>query len=132
MFALRHLILRNRALAVWFVAAALLMKILVPAGFMPTASGNTMIVQLCSGSGPQTMVVEIPGKTSSPDKAHGAADMPCAFSGLSAPSLAGADPALLVLAILFVFAVALHAPIATLAPLPAYLRPPLRGPPANP
>ena len=69
MTALRRLFLRHRALAGWIVAAALLMKMLVPAGYMPAVSGNSMIIQICSGYGPMTMApktitMPIPGKES--------------------------------------------------------------------
>ncbi|MET0310249.1 MAG: DUF2946 family protein [Sphingomonas sp.] len=132
MTGLRHFLMQRRGLAACIVAAALLMKILVPAGFMPTASVGTMIVQICNGYGPQSLVMEIPGKVDRQDQSqHSKAEMPCAFAGLSAPSLAAADPVLLALAILFAMAMALR----TVRPLAlssaAFLRPPLRGPPAR-
>jgi len=108
------------------------MKVLVPAGFMPTMSGNTMIIQICSGYGPMIMAMPMPGKEDSgKGDRQNKAEMPCAFSGLSAPSLAAADPILLALAILFVMAAAIHVAIPLPASSPAYLRPPLRGPPAT-
>ena len=133
MTRLRAFFLHHRSLAAGLIAAALLIKALVPLGFMPgTASNGTMIVQICNGYGPQSMVMEIPGKAEHDKQSqHGKGEMPCAFSGLSVPSLAGTDPVLLALAILFVMAMALR----TVRPLAlssaAYLRPPLRGPPAR-
>lgn len=113
-------------------AAALLMKLLVPAGYMASASNGMIVVEICSASGPKTTVMAIPGLEHRQDGGgdHGKAEMPCAFSALSAPALAGADPLLLVLAIAFVMAAAfrLAAPRAVAAP--AFLRPPPRGPPA--
>lgn len=130
MNALRRHLLRHRALAGWIIAAALLMKVLVPAGFMPTMSGNSMIIQICSGYGPMTMAMPIPGKQDSSQGDHqDKAEMPCAFSGLSAPSLAATDPVLLALAILFVMVAAIRVAIPVPASSPTYLRPPLRGPP---
>src|SRR6478752_7235787 len=102
MTALRRHFLRHRALAGWIVAAALLMKLLIPAGYMPGMSGNSMIIQICSGYGPMTLNMPIPGKEQGQDHQQSKAEMPCAFSGLSAPTLAAADPVLLALAILFV------------------------------
>lgn len=133
MNALRRHFLRHRALAGWIIAAALLMKVLVPAGYMPTVSGNSMIIQICSGYGPMTMAMPIPGKEDSSGQGdhQGKAEMPCAFSGLSAPSLAAADPLLLALAILFIMVAAIRVAIPVPASSPAYLRPPLRGPPAT-
>src|SRR3546814_5427229 len=88
--------LRHRWLAVWLAGAALMMKVLVPAGFMPTVSSGAILVQLCSGQGLQTAMLEIPGQSGDHDPAdHKQAEMPCAFSGLSSPALAAADPVLL-------------------------------------
>ena len=131
MTALRRHFLRHRALAGWIVAAALLMKLLVPAGYMPTLSGNSVIIQICSGYGPMTMAMPIPGKEDSSGQGdhQGKAEMPCAFSGLSAPSLAAADPQLLALAILFVIVMGARFIVPLPAASPAHLRPPLRGPP---
>ena len=135
MTALRRLFLRHRALAGWIVAAALLMKLLVPAGYMPTMAGNSVIIQICSGYGPMTMAMAmpipgpIPGKEQGQDHQQDKAEMPCAFSGLSAPTLAAADPILLALAILFVMVAGARFVVPLPARSPAHLRPPLRGPP---
>lgn len=132
MHRLRRLVLANRHFACAILALALVMKIVVPAGFMPTVSDGRIVISICSGTGPTTMVVTIPGlEQDKPDGGkHGKADQPCAFAGLSAPSLAAADPILLAAAILFVLALGMRPlplPAATASP---YLRPPLRGPPA--
>lgn len=130
MTALRRHFLRHRAFAGWIVAAALLMKLLVPAGYMPTVSGNSVIIQICSGYGPMTMAMPMPGKQDhGEDHQQSKAEMPCAFSGLSAPTLAAADPVLLALAILFVMVVGARFIVPLPAASPAHLRPPLRGPP---
>ena len=135
MTALRHHLLRHRLLAAWLVAAALMMKVLVPSGYMlGTSTAGSITIELCSGYGPQKMIVAMPGMAHHPDKKgeHGKAEMPCAFSGLSAPSLAGADPLLLAVAIAFViFTVFRIATRPALPGTPSYLRPPLRGPPAH-
>ena len=134
MAALRHHLLRHRLLAAWLVAAALLMKVLVPAGYMASVSAGSITIELCSGYGPQKMVVEMPGMTHHPDQKgeHSKAEMPCAFSGLSAPSLAGADPLLLAVAIAFVILTVFRIAARPALPgAPSYLWPPLRGPPAH-
>src|SRR5690606_19622670 len=81
-----------------------------------------------------------PMDLSDPHAAHGEPDeheqhrgqpeVPCAFSGLSTPGLAGADPALLVAAILFVMMTMMRAVARPSVVQPPRLRPPLRGPPA--
>jgi len=122
---LRLAIRDHRLLACLLFAAALAMRVLVPAGFMPAASGE-IAVEICSGSGPMTMVMELPG---SPDKAEHKPDSPCAFSALAAPGLAGADPVQLAIALALILAMALFlAPVARVRRV-ARLRPPLRGPP---
>lgn len=131
MFAVRRLLLEHRLLCGWLVAAALLMKAVLPAGFMPMQAGGTLVLGFCSGYGPQTIAVTIPDRVdrTSPDEHRTPGEMPCAFAGLAMPGVAAVDPALLLLAIAFV----LERAIRTAAPIPAiarvYLRPPLRGPP---
>lgn len=64
----------------------------MPAGFMPVVANGVILVQLCSGQGPQTIALELPGKTGEHDHGeHKKAEAPCAFSGLSSPTLAAAD-----------------------------------------
>ncbi|MGI4732521.1 MAG: hypothetical protein ACRYFW_12355 [Janthinobacterium lividum] len=136
MRSLRHHLLRHRWLACWIVAAALLMRIVVPAGYMPMASGGAIAIALCPGDGPVPAAMAMAGMTDPHALGdhgrgdHGKAGAPCDYSSLSAPSLGGADAILLALALAFVVAAALRRPAPRrLARLP-YLRPPLRGPPA--
>jgi len=70
-----------------FVAAALLvlaLRMLVPTGFMPVAHQGTMVIQLCTGTGPATMVVDL-GKDAPTGDQHKAGDglclFACAFAG---------------------------------------------------
>lgn len=93
-------------------------------------------IELCSGVAPQPVAIEMPGMHGdmpdhSKSRDHGKAEMPCAFSSLSAASLAAVDPIQLAVLIAFVMSVGL----AGLALPPPYrrahLRPPLRGPPTT-
>ena len=129
MTRLRHRIFAHRRWAAWLFAAALLMKLLVPAGFMPASSAGTIAIELCTGSGAQT--ITIPAEHQDEQSGHGKAASPCIFAGLGAPSLAAADPVLLALALAFVFTTAFAAASAPGARTLAHLRPPLRGPPAS-
>ncbi|WCT72426.1 hypothetical protein PQ455_12345 [Sphingomonas naphthae] len=132
MTALRRLLLTHRALTATLIALALLMKLLVPTGFMPVASGGGITVEICTGFGAQKMVMAIPGTAHRGGKAdHQKADMPCAFAGLATPALAAIDPLLLAVAILFVMAMVFRVPVAPVVRGAARLRPPLRGPPAR-
>ena len=116
----------------WLVAAALLAKLMVPAGYMPVMAGGSVVLQLCSGFGPETMVAAMPGMAHH----HGTrdhpqrGDMPCGFAGHAAPSMAGADPVLLVVAIAFIIATLFRVPVSRRVERVAFLRPHPRGPPA--
>jgi hypothetical protein len=127
---LRSFLARHRWLAIWLAGTALMMKVLVPAGFMPTVSSGAISVQLCSGQGLQTAMLEIPGKSGDHDPTeHKQSETPCAFSGLSSPVIAAADPALLAIAIAFILAMG-FLPVAFVLPVASpSLRPPPIGPP---
>lgn len=122
---MHHMLLRYRWLAVWLAAAALLVKVLVPTGFMPAVVDGVMVIELCTGDGLKSVAVATPTES----KHTGGNDMPCAFAGLAAPMMGAVDPALLALAILFILAAALHTPQQTPHTATLRLRPPLRGPP---
>ena len=131
MQAVRYL-LAQRHLAVLLCAATLMLKLLVPTGYMIDSNHGRMTITICSGTGPATIAMEMHGGTADHGKSkdHGKAEMPCAFSGLSAAMTSAIDPIQLIALIAFVLALGL---VATVLPAPlrrAYLRPPLRGPPA--
>lgn len=85
---------RNRALALWILAAALMLRILVPTGWMPIIGADGMTrITLCTGEGRVVAWVDRSGEvheqgTPKSDPRH---DQPCAFSGL-ALALADAPP----------------------------------------
>jgi hypothetical protein len=132
--AIRHL-LAQRHLAVLICAATLLLKLLVPTGYMIDNDHGRMTITICSGTAPRTMTMGMPGMHGDmadhgKSKDHGKAEMPCAFSGLSAAMLGSIDPVQLAALVAFILAIGMS-PI--VLPTPAqrtYLRPPLRGPPA--
>jgi hypothetical protein len=129
--SLRNHLLQRRWLAFWLVGFALLMRMAVPAGYMPMFSGSAITIELCSGYGPVEMTMAMPGMADHHDgkSTPGKGEMPCGFSALSTPSRAGADPIQLALAIIFIVETALLG--ATLIRITRIerLRPPLRGPP---
>jgi len=125
--AFRTLLNRHILAAAALIALALAMRVLVPSGFMPTSDHNRIVVALCSGSGPATVAIDL-GKEKGDASHERAADMSCAFAGLGSPSLAGADPVLLVLAVAFALLLTARA-VDPLSSVPLRLRPPLRGPP---
>jgi len=128
-------LLAQRHLAVLICAATLLLKLLVPTGYMIDSDHGRITITICSGTASRPMTMEMPGMHGDmPDhdksKDHGKAEMPCAFSGLSAAMLGAIDPVQLAALIVFILALGLIATIPPAPSRPAYLRPPLRGPPA--
>lgn len=116
--------------------AALLLKLMVPTGYMIGSDHGRLAITVCSGTTPGTMTMAMPGMRGGSgghgtSKEHGKTEMPCAFAGLSAAMLAAVDPVLLAGLIAFVMAIGL---VGTVLPTPsaaAHLRPPLRGPPTH-
>ena len=139
--ALRRLVFDHRICAAWIVALALLMKLVVPAGYMIGDSARGFVIEICSGAAEPAMTMAgmaMPGMaTPGMDHHRGQSDhpgkeMPCAFSGLLAPALAAVDPILLALALAFIFAASFQAAMPSVARPRAFLRPPLRAPPTRP
>lgn len=136
----RHL-LAQRHLAALLLTAALLLKLLVPTGYMIAVDHGRLSIVVCPGMTPQPAPMAMagmdhgmaqdmamphdPGKPAD----HGKAEMPCAFAGLSAQVLGAVDIVLLAIALAIVAAMALRGR-PTVAPRDApRLRPPSRGPP---
>ena len=132
-------LLAQRTLVALVCLAALCMKMLVPTGYMVVNDGGHIRVTICSGVEPRTVTMAMPGMHGDmaghdmPDQGqpqeHGKAEMPCAFTALSAAALGAADIVLLVALVAFIMATALFTSALPAPPGPAYLRPPLRGPP---
>lgn len=129
----RHLLRHHGRWAAWIAAAALLMKLLVPTGYMPVQSGGSIVLELCSGYGPEQMAKAMPGMAhqqghhDSSDEDH----RPCGFAGHMPPSLLIVDPILLVLGIAFAFAAVFRCAMAAATTEPLFLRPPTRAPPSR-
>jgi hypothetical protein len=128
-------LLAQRYFAVLVCAAMLLLKLLVPAGYMIGSEHGRITIELCSGVAPRAVTMAMPRMHGDmPDHGksqdHGRAEMPCAFAGLSAASLSAIDPIQLVTLIAFVMAVGLLPTVQPATVRRGHLRPPLRGPPA--
>lgn len=121
------------------LALTLAMKLLVPAGYMPGEGAKVLTVQLCTGNmdahASTQIVIPQPGVPHDGHGDHGGhgkgGNGPCTFSALSMASLAGADAALLVLALAFILTLGFAAQAPPLRQRASHLRPPLRGPPAR-
>jgi hypothetical protein len=138
--AFRYL-LAQRHLAALIYAAAILLRLLVPTGYMVAPDHGWFAITICSGMATGAGDMAMPSTDHAMAMAHGTMpdtgqpkdhdkpEMPCAFSGLSAQVLGSVDIVLLAIALAAVAIMALRA-IPRVAPRAApYLRPPLRGPP---
>lgn len=152
---------RFPALVALTLALALLMRAWVPGGYMPVAANGTVQLLPCSGHGVLAWpgaadhgigdamdgmdhamsghaMGDHPMAHTAPDgPEHGPSggdmqlDMPCAFSGLAAPGLTGADPLLLAAALIFLYVAALFARVRVPFRHVAFLSPPAQAPPAR-
>lgn len=134
MHGIRALIRRHHAAALWLVALALLVKALVPAGYMVGQNASrTFDIIVCSDPTgmPVAQKLVIPFENKGEHDGKQVAKGDCAFTALGHGAAPATDPLLLLAAIAFIFALgftSLAAP--TLRGFP-HLRPPLRGPPAT-
>lgn len=119
----------HRALALLLLTCALLVKALLPQGYMVGGADKQISVQLCfDGISHKSISIAIPGKgDSKPAKAP--ASEHCAFGALSMTALGGADAPLIALALLFILAAGFAPLYRVLHSNKAQIRPPLRGPP---
>lgn len=71
-------------IALSLVAFALLLRIAVPAGWMPAAAGSGYAITLCTGMGAISAWVDDEGRVHKEKPADAQSDQPCVFSGFSA------------------------------------------------
>jgi hypothetical protein len=129
MTQLRHYLRDHRHVAVTILMVAMLMRLLLPTGFMPEVSAGKITIALCTGHASAVSDMAMPDGSHHQQGQPAKHDMPCPFSSASAHGLAGTDPILLAIAIAFVMALCLR-PVAVVRIADApHLRPPLRGPP---
>lgn len=109
------------------LACALALKLLIPAGYMPTP--GQMAVQLCTGQGVQTILLGPDGQPVEPADHRQTKATPCAYVGLGTPAMPAADPLLLAIAIASVMALGTvtRASLSRLRSIA--LRPPSHAPP---
>ncbi|MFN4020218.1 MAG: hypothetical protein ACK4IC_06850 [Erythrobacter sp.] len=134
MVCLRALLRQQTRLVPVLLVLALMVKAMVPAGFMlsPGTERFLMVTICADASGmPKQMRIALPDNSDAGGDHDEAADkgQPCAFSGLGHAVLSGADPLMLAAALAFILLIGF-------APRPAlpgrdtpFVRPPLRGPP---
>ena len=116
------------------VAAALCLRMVMPAGFMVAPDAKVLTIRICVDSLDHDAIAAIAvpmkgsaGKTGGVGSGVGKGE--CAFSSLGMAATGGADAVLLALALAFILLLGFAS---TPAPHPrrlSRLRPPLRGPP---
>jgi hypothetical protein len=125
---------RHRLLAVMLVLAALVIKAAVPAGYMLHQRGTVLTVEICADASGGTVTREIviarSGSSEKAADAQGKAPATCPFAALGFAALGGADALLLALALGFILALGFCLSQPATPKRVAFLRPPLRGPPA--
>lgn len=133
MLSLRTLVTRHPRIAAMVVAVSLLLRILIPSGFMPTVSGEHVLISICSGIEQSSVEVSLPASTSRDvgDHSQGKSAALCAYSGLLGSSLAAVDVVLLAAGMPIAIAVGLVPKLRPPLTVADHLRPPLRGPPAT-
>lgn len=119
----------HRRLALGLVVLAVLIKALMPAGYMLSDRAHVLTVEICADASGQTMTrqIAVPADGKSD---HAKAEGTCAWGVLASAALGGADIVLLALALAFILALGLTASRPAPPARTTYLRPPLRGPPA--
>lgn len=128
MFRLRLSLIRHPGVAAAVLVAALTLRVMVPAGFMPILDHGRVLIAICSGAGPTTMAMPMAGMTHHENE--GGTKSTCAFADLALPAIGGADPVQLAELLRYILALGLLLAAAIpLRTLPR-LSPPATGPPA--
>ena len=147
-----RLLIAQRHIAVAICVAALLLKLIVPTGYMIDASRGHFAIIACPGTvaapaanamtGMSGMHAAMPdhgmqsdhggAKDHDPSGGHAKVELPCAFAGLSAAALGAVDPILIATFVAFVMLLGYRAGYSPPVVQRSFLRPPLRGPPALP
>jgi hypothetical protein len=127
----RPLIRSQAALLLPLLALALLVRALVPQGYMPTAGGERLFsIQICSAtSAGRTVDFAVPAGDDDQRSDH-PADMPCAFQALGLMATGAAPAPLVLLNLRQLLAQGLAPAIAGSVARPAAAPPPSTGPPA--
>lgn len=126
--SLRSFFRVRQGLAALLIAAAVLVRVCVPAGYMPASANGTTVLTICTGAGPVAMSVPVERLG---DQHGDTAGKQCSYADLALPALAGADPMLLLMALAFVLAIRLSRLHTIALRRSQALRPPLRGPPLS-
>lgn len=128
---LRTILIHQRRVAMVLIVLAVALRALVPAGYMIASEARVLTIAVChdaSGSGSaRDVVIPMRDKGGVPGKP---AKGECPYGALAMAGLPGANAVLLALAISFLIALGFAPQSVPRVSRPAFLRPPLRGPPS--
>ena len=129
-----HSSAERRSLLAILLLLALLMRALIPAGFMPAATSTGIVIQLCSDSIGKTVLIDLKAagapKKPLPDEQRKAGDSPCVFAASAGHLLLPTvNAAALALPFYRATALGIVTPRLHWLPLLAAPPPPVRGPP---
>ncbi|MFM9827463.1 MAG: DUF2946 family protein [Sphingomonas sp.] len=129
---LRRLALRYQKVAALLLAAALAIRIIVPAGFMPTQTAAGIEIAICSGQGPMQIVIGSDGVPRPADH-HEGSDVSghCAFAATGLAMLSPIAPDLHLASVAFAMVRALAPKVVPSIVDQTRRRPPLRAPPLS-
>lgn len=131
MTSLRTMIVRCRLGAMLLVTVALLLKAIVPAGYMVSAPSKVFTVEICADTVGERQIrqLEIPSGHGA-DSPEGHKSSPgCPFSSLWAGGFAGDLPQVVAAALAFILALGFAETSFPIFEAASFLRPPLRAPP---
>lgn len=132
MKTLRHLALKYRTMSALLIALILMMKMLVPTGYMVGSAAGSIQIVMCTGAGPMKMEMPVIGRTDMGHKqGQQGKEISCAFSGISTPAMSAADPLMLAIAVALIMAAVANLKAHARVQPRMRLRPPLRGPPSS-
>lgn len=110
------------------LALALVMKVLVPTGFMPGGSDGRLAVRICAEPG-SALMLTVPLKAGERHGDPATSDGACPYAALGHAALGGADPLVLAAALAFILLLGFaRAPVLRLDRW-HHRAPPPRGPP---
>lgn len=126
---IRAFVQTRQSMLLALMALVLAMRVLMPAGFMPTMADHGITVTLCTGADVVDVAINLDGKA--PAKPHQGADAPCIFAaGLGSAAMLAWPP----MATLVALPLIDQLPVATIADLTPHRLaappPPAIGPPA--
>lgn len=135
MRSIRILLRDHRQFSALLLALALCLKVLVPAGYMPTPGAAFASVEICGegalGHGERAIAIPLRGALGDHGSQSHQTDQTCPYAALGHAALGGADAPLLAIALALAMLLALLPLGPVLVRRASHLRPPLRGPPAS-